>query len=50
MAAGGANTNLDSIYTRDAARMPRGVMLCYMGKAARAGEPSAQERRAAACG
>jgi len=38
-----ADTNLDSIYTRDAAVVtPAGVVLCGMGKAARAEEPSAQ--------
>ena len=35
-----ADTNLDSIYTRDAAVVtPAGVVLCGMGKAARAEEP-----------
>jgi N-dimethylarginine dimethylaminohydrolase len=38
-------TTLDSIYTRDASVMcDRGVILCTMGKARRAGEPAAQER------
>ncbi len=37
-------TTLDSIYTRDASIVsPRGVILCTMGKAARRGEPAAQE-------
>jgi N-dimethylarginine dimethylaminohydrolase len=38
-------TTLDSIYARDASIVsPRGVILCSMGKAAREGEPAAQER------
>ena len=38
------STTLDSIYARDAAiAAPRGVVLCNMGKAARAAEPSALE-------
>ena len=38
-------TTLDSIYARDASIVcPRGVILCSMGKAARAGEPAAQAR------
>ena len=38
-------TTLDSIYARDASVMcERGVILCAMGKALRAGEPAAQER------
>lgn len=38
------STGLDSIYTRDAAVVcPAGVILCSMGKAQRAWEPSAQE-------
>ena len=38
-------TPLDSIYARDASIVsPRGVILCSMGKAARAGEPAAQAR------
>ena len=40
-----AGTTIDSIYTRDASLVtPRGVVLCAMGKAARAGEPAAQGR------
>jgi N-dimethylarginine dimethylaminohydrolase len=40
-----AGTTLDSIYARDASVIsPRGVILCTMGKAARQGEPAAQER------
>jgi N-dimethylarginine dimethylaminohydrolase len=36
-------TGLDAIYVRDASVLtPRGVVLCRMGKALRAGEPSAQ--------
>lgn len=36
--------SLDSIYVRDASVVcDRGVILCRMGKAARAGEPAAQE-------
>ena len=39
-----AGTTLDSIYTRDASIVsPHGVILCTMGKAARSGEPAAQE-------
>ena len=39
-----AGTTLDSIYTRDASIVsPHGVILCTMGKAARRGEPAAQE-------
>jgi N-dimethylarginine dimethylaminohydrolase len=35
---------LDSIYTRDACVLtPKGVILCSMGKAARAGEPEVQK-------
>ena len=38
-------TGLDSIYARDASVLaPQGVVLCGMGKAARAGEPAAQRR------
>ena len=38
-------TTLDSIYVRDAAIVsPAGTILCAMGKAERATEPSAQER------
>lgn len=38
-------TTLDSIYARDASIVsPRGMILCRMGKAAREGEPSAQQR------
>lgn len=37
-------TGMDSIYVRDAAVVSdRGVVLCRMGKALRAGEPAAQE-------
>jgi N-dimethylarginine dimethylaminohydrolase len=37
-------TSLDSLYTRDASVVTaRGVILCNMGKRARAGEPPAQE-------
>jgi N-dimethylarginine dimethylaminohydrolase len=37
--------SLDSIYTRDASVVtPAGVVLCRMGKAARASEPAAQDR------
>jgi N-dimethylarginine dimethylaminohydrolase len=40
-----AGTTLDSIYTRDASIVsPHGVILCTMGKAARGGEPAAQEQ------
>ena len=40
-----SDTTLDSIYTRDASLLsPTGVVVCTMGKAARAGEPAAQER------
>jgi N-dimethylarginine dimethylaminohydrolase len=39
-----AGTTLDSIYTRDASIVsPHGVILCTMGKAARRGEPAAQD-------
>ena len=39
-----ADIGLDSIYVRDASvYSPRGVVLCRMGKAPRAGEPRAQE-------
>jgi N-dimethylarginine dimethylaminohydrolase len=38
-------TTLDSIYARDASIVtPRGMILCRMGKAARDGEPAAQEQ------
>ena len=38
-------TSIDSIYARDASLVtPRGLVLCAMGKAARAGEPAAQGR------
>ena len=38
------DAGLDSLYTRDASVVTdRGVVLCSMGKAARAGEPDAQE-------
>jgi N-dimethylarginine dimethylaminohydrolase len=41
----GFNVGLDSIYVRDASVVtPAGVMLCHMGKPARAGEPAAQDR------
>lgn len=41
--AGDANTDLDSIYTRDASVLsPAGVVFCRMGKSSRADEPSAQ--------
>jgi N-dimethylarginine dimethylaminohydrolase len=40
-----AGTTIDSIYARDASLVtPRGLVLCAMGKAARAGEPAAQGR------
>ena len=40
-----ANTTLDSIYSRDATIVSeRGIVLCNMGKASRAGEPKAEER------
>jgi N-dimethylarginine dimethylaminohydrolase len=40
-----SNTTLDSIYTRDAAIATQaGIILASMGKAARVGEPEAQER------
>ncbi|HZI79424.1 MAG TPA: arginine deiminase family protein [Vicinamibacterales bacterium] len=46
-----AGTTIDSIYTRDASLVtPRGVVLCAMGKAARAGEPAAQGRTFSAAG
>jgi N-dimethylarginine dimethylaminohydrolase len=39
-----ADTTLDSIYVRDASlASPHGMILCNMGKPARASEPSAQE-------
>jgi N-dimethylarginine dimethylaminohydrolase len=38
-----SRTTLDSIYARDASIVsPRGLILCSMGKPARAGEPAAQ--------
>lgn len=44
-------TGLDSIYVRDASVVcDRGVILCCMGKAAREGEPAAQEAALAALG
>jgi N-dimethylarginine dimethylaminohydrolase len=44
-------TSIDSIYARDASLVtPRGLVLCAMGKAARAGEPAAQGRAFAAAG
>lgn len=44
-----AETTLDSIYARDASlASPRGMILCRMGKPARATEPAAQERSFAA--
>lgn len=40
-----AATGMDSLYTRDAAVVcNRGIILCNMGKAARRGEPEAQEK------
>ena len=40
-----ATTTIDSIYVRDASLVtPRGIVLCTMGKPARAGEPAAQGR------
>jgi N-dimethylarginine dimethylaminohydrolase len=40
----GEDTTLDSMYVRDASIVsPRGMILCAMGKAAREGEPAAQE-------
>ena len=46
-----AETTLDSIYTRDASIVcERGVILCNMGKRARASEPAAQARVYAALG
>ena len=40
-----AETTLDSIYVRDAAIVtPAGIVLCRMGKAQRAAEPTAQRR------
>ena len=40
-----AATGMDSLYTRDAAVVSdRGIILCNMGKAARRGEPEAQEK------
>jgi N-dimethylarginine dimethylaminohydrolase len=45
------DTTLDSIYARDASIVcDRGVILCNMGKRARAGEPAAQGRAYAAHG
>jgi N-dimethylarginine dimethylaminohydrolase len=39
-----ADTTLDSIYVRDASlASPRGMILCNMGKPARASEPAAQQ-------
>lgn len=44
------STTLDAIYARDASvASPRGMILCRMGKPARAGEPAAQERAFRAC-
>jgi N-dimethylarginine dimethylaminohydrolase len=44
-----ADTTIDSIYARDASVVTaRGVVLCTMGKAARANEPAAQGRAFAA--
>jgi N-dimethylarginine dimethylaminohydrolase len=41
----GFNVGLDSIYVRDASIVtPAGVVLCQMGKPARAGEPAEQDR------
>ena len=46
-----ANTTLDSIYTRDAAIVSeRGIIVSNMGKASRAGEPEAEERKLRAMG
>lgn len=60
LAAGGADihsfpmdpqVNMDSIYCRDAAvATDQGIILCHMGKAARAHEPSAQRRAFQAAG
>jgi N-dimethylarginine dimethylaminohydrolase len=45
------STTIDSIYARDASLVSaRGLVLCAMGKAARAGEPTAQGRALAAAG
>src|SRR5690349_6276469 len=45
------STTIDSIYARDASLvMPAGIVLCAMGKAARAGEPEAQARAFAGAG
>lgn len=42
---------MDAIYTRDASIVtPRGIVLCSMGKAARAHEPAAQGDAFRACG
>jgi N-dimethylarginine dimethylaminohydrolase len=44
-----ADTTIDSIYARDASLVtPGGLVLCTMGKAARASEPAAQGRAFAA--
>jgi N-dimethylarginine dimethylaminohydrolase len=49
--AADGKTTLDSIYTRDASIVSeRGIILCSMGKASRAGEPDAEERALRACG
>jgi N-dimethylarginine dimethylaminohydrolase len=46
-----SGVSLDSVYVRDAAVVSaRGVILCRMGKEARAGEPSAQRAALAASG
>jgi N-dimethylarginine dimethylaminohydrolase len=46
-----AETTLDSIYVRDASIVsPKGLILCRMGKPARATEPEAQRRAFAALG
>lgn len=47
----GPGTTLDSIYARDASlACPAGVVLCSMGKAARAAEPASQARAFEALG
>jgi N-dimethylarginine dimethylaminohydrolase len=46
-----SDVGMDSLYARDASVLtPDGVVLCRMGKAARAGEPGAQGRAYAAWG
>ena len=45
MLAPGPGTTLDAIYARDASlACPGGIVLCAMGKAARAAEPASQAR------